>query len=345
MKKIYLNRCFTTSSQLILQVHENPQKEKYDFLISHSTPNHYLEELSSHFEVEPELKEDAYVDYIMNNIEKHQIDLFIPRYQVTELVRHAEKFEELGVPTMFVTSKENYELIDNKIALYNDLKSTGIVAIPETYVVSNLKEFTEAYDSIRAKGWMVCYKPIQGIGGEGFKRIRESIEIQDELFLSSAVQISKERVEESLRRAGHVTPFMMSGFMEEDEYSIDCLAKDGDLILAVPRRKVDKYHQHLENIPELIKIAEDITKRYNMSYLFNIQVKYHDGIPYLIEMNTRTSGGLYKTNATGANMMYQAIRLLEGKKPTISMKDLTWNVEAYDHLSFGVKELELELQA
>lgn len=339
MKKLYLNRCFTTTSQLIEQLHQNPLKETFELIISHSMPNHYLESHASHFELEPTLEGKPYVGYILNNLKAHAIDLFLPRYQVTTLVQYEHLFERLGVPTMFVTTDENYQLIENKVALYHDLKETGIVAIPDTHIVSNLEEFQCAYQSIKEQGWMACYKPIQGIGGEGFKRIRESIDMKDELFMSSAVQISKQRVEESLAQVDAVTPFMMSGFMEGDEYSIDCLAKDGELILAIPRRKVDKYRQNLECIPELIQIAKEITKRYKMSYLFNVQVKYHNGIPYLIEMNTRTSGGLYKTHATGVNMMYEAIRLLEGKDPMTEMQDVKWNVQTFDHLTFGVQPI------
>jgi hypothetical protein len=340
LKKLYLNRCFTTTSQLIEQLHQNPLKESFELIISHSMPNHYLESKASHFEIEPTLEGLPYVGYILNNLKSHAIDLFLPRYQVTTLIKHAHLFEKLGVPTMFVTSDDMYQLIDNKVALYDDLKDTGIIPIPETHIVSNLKEFQDAYESIREQGWNACYKPIQGIGGEGFKRIRETIDMTDELFLSSAVQISKQRVEESLSKVESVNPFMMSGFMEGDEYSIDCLAKDGQLILAIPRRKVDKYRQNLECIPELIQIAQKITKQYNMSYLFNIQVKYHNGIPYLIEMNTRTSGGLYKAHATGVNMMYEAIRLLQGKEPMTEMKDVIWNVQTYDHLTYGVQPIQ-----
>lgn len=340
MKKIYFNRCFTTTSQLIEQLNQNPNNDSYEYIISHSMPNHYLETHASHFEIEPSLTGQAYAGYILNNLKAHNVDFFLPRFQVTTLVKYAHLFEKMGVPTMFVTSDENYQLIENKVALYDDLKPTGIIAIPDTYIVSNLDGFKESYQAIKEQGWSnVCYKPIEGIGGEGFKRIRESIDMKDELFLSSAVQISKERVEDSLARAGQVTPFMLSGFMEGDEYSVDCLAKDGELILAIPRKKVDPYRQSFEYMPELIQIAKDITKRYNMSFLFNIQVKYQRGIPYLVEINTRTSGGLYKAHATGVNMLYEAVRLLEGKEPTTDMHDVTWNVQAYDQLTFGTQSI------
>lgn len=337
MSTIYFNRCFTTTSQLIQQLQSHPNGEKHDIVLSHSMPNHYLEEVSNHFEVEPVLSGQPYVGYILNKLQQHDVDFFIPRFQVSTLVHFAHLFQKTSAKTMFVTTPEHYALIDDKVALYEDLLPTNIIPIPDTYTVSNITEFKEAYEKIREQGWMACMKPITGIGGEGFKRIRETISLKDELFLSSAVQISKERVEQSLTEAGEVTPFMMSGFMEGDEYSIDCLAQNGELVIAIPRRKVDKYRQQIEYVPELIEIAKQLTKRYQLSYLYNIQVKYHQGIPYLVEMNTRTSGGLYKAYASNVNMMYEAIRLLQGKEPTVDMNDIQWNVEVYDHLTFGVQ--------
>lgn len=337
MKKIYFNRCFTTTSQLIEQLKNNTEKECYDIIMSYTNSNKYLESCCSHFEVEPKVKDREYVEYILNNLRTHKPDFFLPRYNVNLLLEYKDEIEAIGVKTMFVGTPDTYRLIDNKVELYNDIAETGIISIPETYVVSNFEEFKKGYENIRTNGWRGCYKPIKGIGGEGFKIIHDHINMNGELFLSSATAITKERIEHCLGRVESVEPFMLSGFMEGQEYSIDCLAKDGEILLAIPRRKIDKYTQLLEYNSELIDVARKITKHYNLSYLFNIQVKYHNGVPYLIEINMRTSGGLYKTNGTGANMLYQAIRLLENKKPTITMEELDWNIILQNDLSFSVR--------
>lgn len=334
--RLYFNRCFTTTSKLIEQMKNNLNQDTFQIMITHSQPNHYLERHAHHYEIEPHVSGLDYVNYIMLNCMNHNIEMFIPRHQVSTLAEHQDKFKDIGVKSMFVASPEIYHLIDDKVKTYADLSPTGIVAIPETHVVSTLKEFQEAYDRITSNGGTACLKPISGIGGEGFKRIVEESEAV-EAFTTSATMLTRTRLERILESQGSVTPFMMSEFMRDDEWSIDCLAKNGELLLAIPRCKVDNYRQNIEYREELISIANEITKRYNLSYLYNIQVKYHNGIPHLIEINTRFSGGMYKVGATGANMLYWAIQLLKGEEPNIPM--LRWNIQAFDTLDVQIHSL------
>lgn len=336
--RIYFNRCFTTTSKLIEQIKQNSNGDTFDIVISHSRPNHYLEQHAVHFEVEPVLKGKDYADYIVSNCMKHSVEFFIPRFQVTTLVKHQSRLQELGIKAMFVASPEIYRLIDNKLETYNDLRNTDIVAIPETFIVRNAKEFETAYENIKAKGSKACIKPVSGIGGEGFKRILDQVSEVDELYLPSSTALSLDRAKRIFEN-DNIPPFMMSEFMEDEEYSIDCLAKQGELLVAVPRRKVDHYRQNIEYREELIEIAKKIAKRYSFNYLFNIQIKYHHGLPYLVEINTRFSGGMYKSGATGANLLYWAIQLLKDEEPRIPK--LRWNIQIYDSLDFQVRPIPI----
>jgi biotin carboxylase len=328
--RLYFNRCFTTTSKLIEQMKNNPNEDTFDIVMSHSMPNHYLQQHTEHFEVEPPIRGKEYADYIASNCETHHVDMLIPRHNVTDLAEHREAFKAYN--PMFVATAEIYRLIDNKVAIYEDLQPTGIVPIPHTHIVSSYDNFITAYQSILDKGSKACIKPISGIGGEGFKRILDDMSELSEAFLSSASALSFDRIARVLRNNNEFTPFMMSEFMEDDEFSIDCLAKDGELIIGIPRRKIDSYRQNIEYREELIEIARKIAKRYNLSYLFNVQVKYHRGLPYLVEINTRFSGGMYKVGATGANMLYWAIQVLKGEEPNIPR--LRWNIQAFDTLEF-----------
>lgn len=56
------------------------------------------------------------------------------------------------------------------------------------------------------------------------------------------------------------------------------------------------------------------TKKFNLSNIYNIQVKYHKGEVYLIEINTRMSGGTFKSCMSGINLMSKTVDLLNGEK-------------------------------
>jgi hypothetical protein len=103
---------------------------------------------------------------------------------------------------------------------------------------------------------------------------------------------------------------LVSEYLNGAEYSIDCLAYDGRLYAAVPRRKLDGRMRWLEDNPELLEIARRTTEIYRLPYIFNIQVRYRDGVPKLLEINPRMSGGLYISCMSGVNFPYLAVKLL-----------------------------------
>jgi biotin carboxylase len=336
---IYFNRCFTQTAKVIEILQNNPNQEKFHIFISHSTPNNYLEAVADYYEIEPKLEGKEYVDYILNFCRTHHIDIFIPRKHVTELVKYQEEFKKLGVKTMFIGSKKVYDLLNDKIATYKDLEGTGIIKIPKTYSITSYEEFKEAYEKIRQTGDMVCMKPISGIGGDGFKKIVEDMTEVDELYTTTSLTISKERVDRVLQSVESIRPFMVSAYLEDEEYSIDCLGKDGELLVAIPRRKIDRYRNNIEYREELIEIARKLTERYQLSYLYNIQVKYHKGEPFLIEINTRMSGGIYKSCFAGVNLPYLAVQALRGEKVQIP-DTIRYNFQMYMTNHFSFRDLQ-----
>ncbi|PLS18841.1 carboxylate--amine ligase [Bacillus sp. M6-12] len=310
---IYFNRCFTQTAKVIELLQNNPNGEKFTIFISHSSPNNYLEAVADHFEIEPKLSGQEYVDYILQFCRTHNIDVFIPRKNMELLAKHQDEFEKIGVKTLFIGTEEIYTLLNDKVATYQDLEGTDIVKIPSTYTITTYEEFQKAYEEITSMGEVACMKPISGIGGDGFKIIRENVSEVDELYTTTGANIAKSRVDRVLQSVDNIEPFMMSVFMEDEEYSIDCLGKDGELIVGVPRRKIDRYRNNIEYREELMEIARQLTKRYNLSALYNIQVRYHKGEPYLIEINTRMSGGMYKSCFAGVNFPYLAVQALRGE--------------------------------
>lgn len=103
---------------------------------------------------------------------------------------------------------------------------------------------------------------------------------------------------------------MVMEFLDGYEYSVDCLAMNGELLAAVPRKKVSGRNQLLEENLALLETAKVITKELNIPYNFNIQFIYKNGVPKLLEINPRMSGGMYMSCMSGINFPYAAIQLL-----------------------------------
>jgi len=323
---IYFNRCFNTTHKIIQLFLSYSDNNKFEIYISHGCANSNLQEVADYFEVEPSLTGREYVEYCLNFCLKHKIDMFVPRYNVTTLIDYKNDFDRIGVKVMFIGSSETYQLLENKFKTYEALHKTDLVGIPKTFCIKNYGDFQTAYKKIIEIGSSACMKPISGIGGNGFKKIVETMTEIDELYQSTGSTIAKDRLERILQASQNVEPFMVMEYLEGDEFSIDCLANKGELIRAIPRRKLDMYRQNIEHRADLIAIAQNLTRRFNLSYLYNIQVKYHKGKVYLVEINTRMSAGIHKSSLAGVNFLYLAIKLLRGEAVT-TRERIRWNFQ------------------
>src|SRR5690606_9142295 len=99
-------------------------------------------------------------------------------------------------------------------------------------------------------------------------------------------------------------------------------------LAAVPRRKSDRRVRVLENVPELLEIAQKVNDIYKIPFVYNIQVKYNNGIPKLLEINPRMSGGVNVSSLSGVNFPFLAIKMLledekvEVPKPNLNIKSV-----------------------
>lgn len=310
MKKninVYFNRCFTDTSRIINQLKENTDNIKYKIFISHPGTNQILKESADYYEEEPVFKSiSAYVNYCLDFCLKNHIDIFVPRYRVEELVKFKEKFEEKNIKILLVGDTKIYELINNKTKIYEDLYDGKIINIPPYAEISSYNDFRKKYREIKDTGFNVCIKPVIGIGGEGFKKIVEDLNLINSLYLP-VYAINFDTIQFILKKEGTFSPLLISGYLSGDEYSIDCLADKGKIIDAIPRVKKHGYQVLEPNNKELINIAVKIADKYKLDNLFNIQVKYHNNKPYLIEINTRMSAGIFKAGLSGINFLHKAI--------------------------------------
>jgi len=297
-----------------------------------------MQEVADYFEVEPPLEGKEYVDYCLDFCVKHQIDLFVPRYNVTTLIDYKEDFDRIGVKVMFVGSPEIYQTLESKVKTYEALDNTDIIAIPKSFCVNNYEAFKTAYQEIITMGSSACMKPISGISGNGFKQILETMTEVEELYLTTGFTIAKARLARILQDSQEVEPFIVMEYLEGDEYSIDCLANKGELIRAIPRRKLDSHRQNIEHSIALMAIAQKLTQKFNLNYLFNIQVKCHKGKVYLIEINTRMSGGIHKSSLAGVNFLYLAIKLLMGETVTTQEK-IRWDFQISNRENYALSNL------
>jgi biotin carboxylase len=317
--KVWFNRWFTTVSHYIDMIRENPDNRK--FIIYGSHPNKdtlYLQNCDYPF-LEPDICGEEYIEFCLDFCRKNGIDIFIPRKENVLISKRLALFEALGVKVLVCPDFELMEVMDNKAATYQSIQEkekdgTTIFSIPDYYVVNNIEEFKLAYKMLKEKGHTVCFKPAIGEGANGFRVIKDKMESINQLFYQGiGYRIPYSNACEILSQQETFPDLMVLEYLEGMEYSIDCLASPEKLFAAIPRMKRDGRVRELVDHQELIQLAHDFFSEYKLPYIFNIQVKYNKGIPKLLEINPRMSGGLHFSCLSGVNIPYLAIKILLGE--------------------------------
>jgi len=318
--KIWFNRWFTTALHYIEMIRHNPDQRR--FIIYGSHPNNdalYLQYCDFAYH-EPDISGDAYIEFCLEFCNTHGIEIFVPHKENVLIAKRLSEFQSIGVKVLVSPDAGLMEMLDNKAMTYNVLlekgrQGTSIFTIPEFYVVNNLSDFKNAYETLKRNGHQVCFKPIIGEGACGFRVIKDQIDSIEQLFSwGGGYRIPYSYACDILKQKETFPDLMVMEYLEEREYSIDCLASSDKLYTAIPRMKGDGRVRELVERRELIQMAEQFYQEFKLPYVFNIQVKFNEGIPKLLEINPRMSGGLHISCLSGVNFPYLAIKILLGEK-------------------------------
>lgn len=311
MKKvnIYFNRWFSVAFHYMNLIRNNEDGVPVQIFATHPDIRHMSLQGADVAGIEPALTGIEYVQFCVDFCRRNEIDIFIPRLHMLDIALHASMFDAIGTKVLVCRDLDLLEMIMDKGKFYESVKATGVMIIPDYYVVSNAQQFKEAYEDLVSKGHKVCFKPTETEGGLGFRIIDNSRSPLEELFGHVTPLISFDEAYRILDGAESFPNLMVMELLEGYEYSIDCLAdENGRLLAAVPRRKAGGRLRLMEHVPELEEVARRVAGTYRIPYNFNIQMKYSGGVPKLLEINPRMSGGLHISCLSGINFPYLAVK-------------------------------------
>lgn len=316
---IWFNRWFSTVAHYMEMIRHNPDQQEFVIYGTHPNPDTVYFKNCDVFGIEPDIDGKQYLQFCLEYCLQNNIHVFVPRKENVLISQNIDKFKEMGVNVLVCPIGNLMKLMDDKAAMYRSLealKKEGqlIVPIPAYRIVNDAEGFKQAYKALSKDNTKLCIKPIVGEGASGFRIIDNNADTIPFLFSTASSQkISFETAYKVLQTKEHFPDLMVLEYLDGYEYSIDCLAgADGTLLVAIPRKKGNGRIREIEYNKELIEIAEKIAKQYKVPFVFNIQVKYKDGIPKLLEINPRMSGGLHISCLSDINIPYQAIKLLLG---------------------------------
>jgi biotin carboxylase len=319
--RIWFNRTYATNTHVIAMLRANPDGCALHVIGTHTDPDSPVLVVCDESGLEPELEPAEYVEWALDFAGAHDVDVLIPRLYMAELADARERFAALGTRVMCADG-DVVRLFADKPRAYRAAAELGI-PVPPHEVVRDAAGLRAAHARLAAVAESVCMKPTEGVGGAGYRVLTTEPATLDEFAGQVRSRAPLAAVCDALERAsaaGEPIPeLLVMPYLTGPEISIDALAApDGTVLAAVGRGRSRRRRLILDDAPAR-NVAESLIRAHRVAYLSNVQVRYWQGPgddapqPYLLELNTRISGGLFQTALAGVNLPWAAVQLALGQ--------------------------------
>ncbi|GHS98932.1 hypothetical protein AGMMS50276_21640 [Synergistales bacterium] len=312
-KRIWLNHWFSAAYFIIELL-----REEFFVIGSNQNENCVYQKVCDAWFVEPEYEHDGqYVDFCLDFVRENNIDIFIPKRGMEAIAKRISEFAAMGASVM-AESYQKIALLADKAATYNALRGSNIV--PPFSVVNDLSGFEEAYAKLKTKDNRICVKFSSDEGALSFRVIDDSVAGYGGLFRGRGSKITYSEAIKTLGSLERFADMLVMPYLSGVEISADCLATDsGDII--IPRYKSGRIEE-VKYDSCVTASCSKITKKFGLEYPCNIQFKYDGDKYYLLEVNTRMSGGIHMScMASGVNIPVVAVNKLLGVRAAWQVDD------------------------
>jgi hypothetical protein len=253
----------------------------------------------------------AYGDYCLSVCEECGVDLFIVQRGRASMASRVADFAAIGTRLAATGTPETLALIDDKARFYGAASAEGL-AMPWTSEITDAAGFDAAYGALHARGLNACVKPPHGVFGAGFWQLADELPLFETLMNADGNRITPVVMRAAIAAAPGPIRLLVLEYLPGTEWSLDCLCRDGQLIVGVARRKLGRV-QRLETDGALFAIARQAVAAFDLSGLINLQFKAasldDDSDVRLLEINPRMSGGCLYTRYSGVNLPWWHVAL------------------------------------
>ncbi|MCP9473488.1 MAG: ATP-grasp domain-containing protein [Nitrospira sp.] len=302
---IWINKYLSNTWEVVARVLHEREPAEFRLVVTHPWAYYPGRRYADLFVPEPRgLTDDDYVTWCLQFAADHRVTLFIPGRKLLPVVAAADRFAQIGTNILAAAELRDLLVVGDKIATYSRLDPSD-PAIPDYAVARTLGEFLDAVERLKSRHPRICFKPARSVYGIGFFILDESGTNSRPYHLSLGAAIQR------LQAHRVFPPHLVMEYLPGPERSVDCLAQAGELIRCVVRRKAASV-QWIEHHPLIEEMVRGFTRKFRLNGVLNIQFRDSGGLPRLLEINPRMSGGLPIACAAGVNFLLWAIRLALG---------------------------------
>lgn len=315
---VWFNRGLSQTVHLIKGIRQSLEPgEKMCIVCTHSDANSAVAEVADKFALEPTGPAAAYVEWALAFAKREKVDVLIPHSYTIALSAASDQFAAFGCRVIVAGDAATISLLKSKSELYDVVREAGSlgIEIPPYTLAADIEQVMSALRAYKERFQTLCFKPVKGLGGHGFRIISELGANYPHAHNGDFKPLTMAEAEAYLLSEANPVPEMMvMPYLNGPEYSVDCLAEDGVLIKAVTRVKFPGgIEELLDDCPDLIAQSAKLTELLGLTGLYNVQfLEAADGTRFLLEINARMAGGIHWGIFTGVLLPYWAIRLAAG---------------------------------
>jgi carbamoylphosphate synthase large subunit len=309
---VWFNKGFSNLYSVFELIKDADIANQFRLICTHTYPGFIGFLTCDMAEVEPIVNDnEEYLKYCLEFCERENVRIFVPGRRRSYLADHQEDFDNIGVKMIIAADTQTLHMLDSKAALYERLEPESIVSIPGYAMVDSLEEYDKAVEYLRTQHQTICVKPNTGVYGLGFRILTDNGKEIDRIMNGDSLKIGYTLYRSLLAESDSFRKLMVMQYLEGRERSVDCLAEHGTLLRSVVRLKSTRENgaQLLEDNPEITDMTAKITQILGLHGMYNVQFKDSDGVPYLLEINPRMSGGLPYACHSGLNFPYWALKM------------------------------------
>ena len=271
--------------------------------------------LAEDFAIIPKADDPSFIDAVLSLCRTKNIHVVLPLVtkELIPLSLHTNDFELAGA-RLLISPTASLEIANDKSKLYQFLQWRGI-DLPDFRVAETVEQFTAAVNELGYPKKPICFKPSVSNGSRGFRIIGSNGDEHHLLFNEKpgATFISYEDAVRILS----LQPFpelLVSEYLPGEEFSVDCLARQGEALLVVPRlrkKMINGISVEGEFIREdkIIQYCSVILHELQLHGNIGLQVKRSaTGKFLLLEINPRVQGTISAAVGAGVNLPALAIK-------------------------------------
>lgn len=240
------------------------------------------------------------VDWVLAQAKAHGIKVILAGRKTAIYEDRRAEFEAAGIDLVTgVRSPAGYRL-DDKSVFTVECQAAGLRVVPALTITSQ-EQLAKAYKALAAEG-PVCVKPSRGIYGAGFWRLEDGLPPFYALAYPDNRRINAQTFIDLYGASGEPQPQLVMPYMPGTEVSVDIVVERGEPIAWVGRRK-HALTQSFERDGAAVDLALATVRHFDLDGIISVQTKDDAaGVPHLLEVNLRYSGGIAYTPLAGVNL-------------------------------------------